>query len=152
MSDIRHRFTIKAPPAAVYAALTSSDGIADWWTVDVSGDPGPGGRFQVSFGSPPDSWLAVVSADENALVEWESQPLDQPDPPHSIWHGTQVSFALKETKSGGTDVDLRHSGWAEFNDSVAFCNTTWARLMRGLRQALEAGGGPSRERFEGNRR
>jgi uncharacterized protein YndB with AHSA1/START domain len=149
MSDIRHRLTIKAPPSDVFAALTTLEGIADWWTVDVAGDPGPDGRFQVSFGRPADAWLSVVHCEQDALVEWESQPLDGNDPPHSIWHGTHVAFELKRTKAGSTTMDLRHTGWAEFDDGVAFCNTTWARLMRRLRQALEAGGGPSRERYEG---
>ena len=106
----------------------------------------------MSFGSPADSWLAVIRAEDGAVVEWESQRLDVDDPPHSAWHDTHVTFALKETKAGSTALDLTHTGWAEFDDGVAFCNTTWARLMRGLRQALEDGGGPSRERFEGARR
>ena len=35
MADILHRIKIKAPPERVYEALTTEQGLADWWTKDV---------------------------------------------------------------------------------------------------------------------
>jgi uncharacterized protein YndB with AHSA1/START domain len=38
MVDIIHRIGIKASPAEVYAALSTVDGIAGWWTKETTGE------------------------------------------------------------------------------------------------------------------
>ena len=52
MADIRHRVGIAAPQAQVYGALTTKDGIAQWWTRDVRGDASLGGTLEFFFGAP----------------------------------------------------------------------------------------------------
>lgn len=37
MADIIHRVGIKAPVATVYAALSTVEGVAGWWTKHTSG-------------------------------------------------------------------------------------------------------------------
>ena len=49
MVDIIHRIGIKAPAALVYQALTTLDGLAHWWTDEVSGDGKAGGRIAFIF-------------------------------------------------------------------------------------------------------
>ncbi len=50
MSDIRHRIGIDAPQAQVHHALATHDGLATWWTTDVDGDAGEGGKVAFYFG------------------------------------------------------------------------------------------------------
>jgi uncharacterized protein YndB with AHSA1/START domain len=38
MVDILHKVGIKAPAAEVYEALTTTAGLADWWTNDTKAD------------------------------------------------------------------------------------------------------------------
>ena len=38
MVDILHKVGIKAPAAEVYEALTTTAGLADWWTKDTKAD------------------------------------------------------------------------------------------------------------------
>jgi uncharacterized protein YndB with AHSA1/START domain len=51
MADIRHRVGIAAPPARVYEALTTTEGLSGWWTRIVEGDPTHGGTLRSSSGS-----------------------------------------------------------------------------------------------------
>jgi uncharacterized protein YndB with AHSA1/START domain len=50
MVDILHRTAIKdATPAEVYAALTTVDGLAGWWTEKVGGATGVGDVIEFGF-------------------------------------------------------------------------------------------------------
>lgn len=49
MVDIIHRIGIKSPATEVYNALTSLEGLAGWWTEDVTGDARVGGKIEFSF-------------------------------------------------------------------------------------------------------
>jgi uncharacterized protein YndB with AHSA1/START domain len=42
MVDILHRVGIISSPDEVYTALTTVDGLANWWTEDTDGDSGVG--------------------------------------------------------------------------------------------------------------
>src|SRR5262245_630018 len=52
MIDIIHRVGIKAPVAKVYAALSTVEGVAGWWTKETTGVSKPGGNIDVRFLSP----------------------------------------------------------------------------------------------------
>ena len=41
MVDILHRIGVTSSPDDVYAALTTTDGLAGWWTQDTKGDGNP---------------------------------------------------------------------------------------------------------------
>ena len=52
MSSILHRIGVEgATTTDIYDALTTIDGLAGWWTEDVSGDGAAGGRLEFRF--PP---------------------------------------------------------------------------------------------------
>ena len=53
METIRHRVGIQAPASEVLAKLTTLDGLATWWTRDVTGDPGVGRRAASSSSADP---------------------------------------------------------------------------------------------------
>jgi uncharacterized protein YndB with AHSA1/START domain len=52
MIDIIHRVGIKARPSKVYAALSTIEGVAGWWTKETSGVSKPGGTIDFQFSSP----------------------------------------------------------------------------------------------------
>ncbi|MGZ4728324.1 MAG: SRPBCC family protein, partial [Acidimicrobiales bacterium] len=71
MYDILHRIGIAAPRARVYDALTTLDGLAGWWTRDVSGDPDAGGKVTFLFGGPDRSVVVeVTEATPDTHVAW----------------------------------------------------------------------------------
>jgi uncharacterized protein YndB with AHSA1/START domain len=50
MVDITHRIGIKAQTAQVYEALTTLDGLAHWWTEEVTGVSNKvGGKIVFTF-------------------------------------------------------------------------------------------------------
>jgi uncharacterized protein YndB with AHSA1/START domain len=49
MLDILHRVGVTSDPEDVYAALTTVDGLANWWTKDTDGDGEVGGVLRFRF-------------------------------------------------------------------------------------------------------
>src|SRR5579871_1860952 len=71
MADIRHRVGVVAPEADVFNAVATRDGLAQWWTRDVRGEAGQGGRLAFYFaGAEPSAVMEVVEATPNERVLW----------------------------------------------------------------------------------
>ena len=49
MADIIHRLGIRASAAQVYKALSTIEGLANWWTEETEGDEQVGGKIQFTF-------------------------------------------------------------------------------------------------------
>ena len=134
MAEINHKVGISASPAAVYAYLTTDEGLAHWWTWDVSGAGAVGSVIAFRFqGKGPD--FKVVELQSNKLVRWQHSG-NVP----SEWVGTEISFELDETESQ-TFVRFKHSGWQEASDFLAHCSTKWAVFLLSLKGSLETGRG-----------
>ena len=69
--DIVHRIGIEGSAARVYAALSTPDGLAGWWTEQVSGGPQVGGVLQFRFGNQGGSDMRVVELSPNSRVVWD---------------------------------------------------------------------------------
>ncbi len=54
MVDILHRIGATASQEDVYAALTTIDGLAGWWTEDTTGDDAVGGVIRFRFAGAPE--------------------------------------------------------------------------------------------------
>jgi uncharacterized protein YndB with AHSA1/START domain len=133
MIDIRHRVGIAVPEAQVYAALTTLEGLAGWWTRETEGDPTQGGLLQFFFGSPePSAVMEVTELVPTSRVEWECQK--GPDE----WVGTRPTFEL-EFSEGETTVLFTHAGWREPTAFLHHCSTKWAYFLIGLKTGLEDG-------------
>jgi hypothetical protein len=70
-ADILHRIGATAAPEVVYAALTTPDGLAAWWTTDTTGDGVVGGTIQFRFGEAGEFDMKVLDQRPNERVEWE---------------------------------------------------------------------------------
>ncbi|HET6743488.1 MAG TPA: SRPBCC domain-containing protein, partial [Kribbella sp.] len=105
MVDILHRVGVIAPQKDVYAALTTIDGLAGWWTEDTTGDPGGvlEFRFATAGGDGFDMKVLETSPD---LVRWEV--VGGPEE----WIGTEVSFELSQVDEF-TIVLFKQAGWRE---------------------------------------
>ena len=105
MVDILHRIGVTASPDDVYAALTTVDGLAGWWTEDTTGDGRVGGVLRFRF-VPGGFDMRVRELEPAKLVRWEVA--DGPEE----WIGTTVEFELSQ-EDGFTIVMFRHEGWRE---------------------------------------
>ncbi|MEU6237051.1 SRPBCC domain-containing protein [Kitasatospora sp. NPDC047058] len=133
MLDILHRIGATASPDAVYAALTTVDGLAGWWTEDTSGDAGVGGVVRFRF-IPGGFDMKVLDARPGELVLWEV--VDGPEE----WIGTRVTFELKQ-EGDYTIVLFRHEGWREQVEFMHHCSTKWATYLMSLKRLVETGKG-----------
>ena len=125
MPDILHRVGIDASPEAVFEALTTIDGLAGWWTIEATGEPGQNGTIDFGFCE-----MRVAELQPNELVRW--QCVDGPDE----WIGTEVSFRLLYTEDQ-TFVQFKHAHWKEPVEFMHHCSTKWATFLLSLKNLLE---------------
>jgi uncharacterized protein YndB with AHSA1/START domain len=145
--SIMHRIGIKAPPAKVFEAISTIEGVASWWTREVTGESRVGSSFQVRFLNSVGVELGsmsirIVSLQEDCCVQWhiESGPAE--------WTGTDVTFTLKQ-EGEHTIVLFSHSRWREAVEFTAHCSMKWATFLLSLKQLLEGGRGlPSPNDFK----
>lgn len=133
MVDILHRIGVTAAPTDVYAALTTTDGLANWWTEDTEGDGEAGGVLRFRF-EPGGFDMKVLEATPAERVRWEV--IDGP----VEWLGTRVSFELRQ-EDGYTIVLFSHEGWQEPVEFMYHCSTKWAIFLMSLKRLLETGKG-----------
>jgi uncharacterized protein YndB with AHSA1/START domain len=136
MVDILHRVGIMSSPDKVYDALTTTEGLAGWWTEDTHGTTEPGGRISFRFGAGGFD-MEVVELDPTRRVTWKV--VGGPDE----WIGTTVDWQLKQ-EDDYTIVLFRHLGWAEPVEFMHHCSTKWAVFLMSLKDLVETGkGAPS---------
>jgi hypothetical protein len=131
MEAIRHRVGIQAPRAQVLDRLATIDGLASWWTRDVTGAPGFAGRLEFFFGKPePGAVMEVVESTDHR-VAWRC--VGGPDE----WVGGTLTFDLDEA---GDETVLRFTHtWREPVEFMAHCSTKWGYFLLGLKASLEGG-------------
>ena len=139
MVDIIHRVGIKAPIAQVYAALSSVEGVAGWWTKDTSGSSKIGGTINVRFHSPDGKEIGnmemeVVALEPNKKVQWRFT--NGPEE----WVGTEAIFDLSQD-GDYTIVLFGHKKWREASEFTSHCSMKWATFLLSLRELVETGKG-----------
>jgi uncharacterized protein YndB with AHSA1/START domain len=132
MADIRHRVGIAAPQARVYEQLATTEGLSEWWTRTVAGDPNVGGKLRFYFGQPEPSAVIEVADLANDHVAW--QCVEGPDE----WVGTNLTFDLKSS-GDETVVLFTHADWREPVEFMHHCSTKWGYFLLGLKAGLEDG-------------
>jgi uncharacterized protein YndB with AHSA1/START domain len=142
MVDILHRVGIKTPtPDQVYDALTTIDGLADWWTEDTKGDGDIVGGV-VAFRFPAGGFdMEVVELQPSVRVIWKV--VDGPDE----WVGTTVEWELRH-EDDYTIVMFAHRGWREPVEFMHHCSTKWGSFLMSLKSRLETGSGAPAPRDE----
>lgn len=139
MVDIVQRVGIKAPAAKVYAALSTIDGLAAWWTQSTTGDANVGGTIAFRFHRPSGEEIGgfdmdVLELTPDAQVRWRVK-----DGPQE-WIGTDIEFTLSR-QDDYTIVRFGHRKWREEGEFMGHCSTKWATFLLSLRDLVETGRG-----------
>lgn len=139
MVDIVHRVGIKAPASKVYAALSTIDGLAGWWTRETTGSSKAGGNIAFRFRTPDGEEIGgfemeVVELTPEQKVRWRVTA--GPDE----WVGTDIEFSLSR-QDDYTIVLFGHRRWREEVEFTAHCSTKWATYLLSLRDLVETGKG-----------
>ena len=105
MAEFRDSIDIEAPPETVFEYLITNDGMTAWMGQYADLDPTPGGKFAVDIaGHPVRGEYLHVEPPSRVVMSWGFAGSE--DLPAGA---STVEFRLTPT-SGGTRVDLRHSG------------------------------------------
>ena len=135
MVDILHRVGIKdTTPETVYDALTTTDGLAGWWTGDTKGNGDAGGLLQFRFPPVGGFDMEVLEAEPGERVVW--RVVDGPDE----WIGTTVNWTLRQD-GDYTVILFEHRGWKEPVEFMNHCSTKWATFLLSLKSMVETGQG-----------
>jgi uncharacterized protein YndB with AHSA1/START domain len=139
MVDIVHRIGIKAPAAKVYKALSTIQGLANWWTEEVEGEERVGGKIQFRFRTKAGEELGKMVMEIQELntvkdVKWRC--VEGPDE----WVGTNITFQLSQLDDQ-TIIIFGHRNWREAVEFMAHCSMKWAVFLLSLREYVETGKG-----------
>ena len=132
MADIAMQIDVAAPPSAVYDALTTTAGVAGWWTTknETTGTVGDVNRYWFP-GAPMTYDLRVEEARAGELVRWRCLA----GPPE--WVDTEIVWTLSSPSEGTTLVLLDHNGFAEVGPMYRIVTLGWAQMVLHLKQSLE---------------
>lgn len=131
--DIAMQIDIGAPATLLYRALTTTEGIAGWWTTrnETAGAPGSVDRFW--FPDVPFAWeMRVDAAEPGKLLAWHC--VGGPPP----WIGTDVRWAL-EPADGSTRVVFDHTGFAGKDENFRIVTLGWAQMLLRLQGFAQTG-------------
>lgn len=131
--DIIQGLEIETTRAKLFAALTTDEGIAGWWTrAKTRAEVGAVNEF--AFGSGAVTFR-VEKLQTDEVVVWAAEQV----PPE--WKGTRVLFEISDAKPGRVALRFSHVGFAAMDPVVAFSSYAWANYLRSLKLFLETGRG-----------
>lgn len=132
MTDIYHQIGVKAEISDVYRALTTQDGLSNWWT-ETTGGISEGDVLTFHFGEHTVK-MTITLLNTNRTVRWQCT-VDSGE-----WKDTYVSFELLQTPEQ-VFINFAHTDWAAQTELCAHCNTKWAVFLLSLKDYLERGKG-----------
>jgi uncharacterized protein YndB with AHSA1/START domain len=136
---IERTIEVGSPPARVWAALTTAEGLGTWFGQRASVDLRPGGSAQLAWDSGDTADLRIERVEEPRVFgfTWHIYGLPQDDP-----RRTYVEFTLEPT-GAGTRLTVVESGFAQLAEDAhakAYGGNTdgWAAELGELVEYLRA--------------
>jgi len=148
MSHYRQSLVLEANPAAVYAALTTPQGLRGWWTQDCDVATKVGGTTRFRFGRNHKD-MRIERLQPGREVRWlctaaqmfAAAQLTRKDE----WAGTQIVFRLTPDGEGRTRVDFEHVGLVPELECYDQCSNGWRYYLDSLQQFVANGRGTPHE-------
>jgi uncharacterized protein YndB with AHSA1/START domain len=144
MNHYQQSLLLAAPPAVVYQALTTQQGLRGWWTQDCDAETGVGGSIRFGFGSNATKAVRIEQLVPGREVLWlctmaqiHVGGLKRKDE----WVGTQIAFHLSEEGQGQTRLHFEHVGLVPEFECYDLCNQGWQFFMDSLQQYIATGRG-----------
>jgi len=128
------------PPAKVWAALTTAEGLAAWFGDQAAIDLRPGGQARMTWSGGHTTRIRVERVEEPAVFgfTWQISGLPEDDP-----RRTYVEFTL-EPAGEGTRLTVTESGFAQlpgevFRQAYDGNSEGWAKELGELATYLDVG-------------
>jgi len=130
--------SVNAPPERITDALSTTEGLASFWTTDSHAEPHTGSVARFGFGGP-DLQMRIERLDPGRRIAWTCLT-DFPMPPGQ-WEGTTVTWDLTQSGNGDVSVLLQHGNWpaAITQAELAATAYTWAQVLTALKGYAETG-------------
>jgi len=129
---------IAAPASKIYPKLIESKELTRWFPTRAESDPVVGGHYMLAFEFTDKS----VAEKGNHTRKGQFLDLKPNERVRYTWEvdNTEVTFDLKQS-TGGTEIDLIHSGWPEGEDEAAYQSHTrgWQFFLSNLKTLIEDG-------------
>ena len=111
---IERTVVVAHPPATVWAALTTAEGLSAWFGNDATVDLRPGGSARMTWTSGATASMRVERVEEPAVFgfTWHIYGLPEDDP-----RRTYVEFTL-EPAGAGTRLTVVETGFAQLPEDV----------------------------------
>ena len=136
---IERTVDIAHPPATVWSALTTAEGLSSWFGQEASIDLRPGGSARMTWDSGHTAEMRVERVEEPAVFgfTWHIYGLPEDDP-----RRTYVEFTL-QSAGAGTRLTVVESGFAQLPEDAyrtAYHGNTqgWASELGELADYLDA--------------
>nr|WP_296072142.1 SRPBCC family protein [uncultured Actinoplanes sp.] len=128
---IERTIEIAHPPAKVWAALTTAEGLGAWFGNQATIDLRPGGAAEMTWTSGDRADMRVERVEEPSVFgfTWHIYGLPAEDP-----RRTYVEFTL-EPAGGGTRLTVVESGFAQLPDDAH--NTAFGGNTKGWQSELD---------------
>lgn len=139
MVDIIHRIGIKSTADRVYKAITTLDGLSNWWTEEVEGDEKTGGKIEFTFRTPTGEAVGKMAMKVMELNHQKSVRWKCTEGP-AEWIETDVTFDLSR-QDDQVILLFGHRNWREAVEFTAHCSMKWAVFLLSLREYVETGKG-----------
>ena len=134
MAAIKHLLVIKSSSKKIYSAITTKEGVANWWTEETEIGNKVGEINIFDFGDRYHNEMKILRLIPNKKAEWECLEGDKE------WIGTKLIFEIEE-KDSSSVLRFTHGNWREETDFFASCNYHWGYYMRSLKLYCETGKG-----------
>jgi uncharacterized protein YndB with AHSA1/START domain len=132
--NLHHQIYLSAPAETIYQAITTEEGIRNWWTTDVTMDSQEEGKAVFGFENHSVFFqMRIEELKPNRLVRWVCDGGNSPE-----WVGTTLEFLL-EPHGGEVLLKFYHNGWKPGSTYCYLCNTTWGHLLVKLKNYAEEG-------------
>lgn len=134
MANITHAISTSAEIKEALSAITSLEGLNNWWTTETTGDPLQGGVIAFRFGGHGGPDMSVEKVTESEVI-WEC--VSGPEE----WLSTTIEFSFQKNENGDTALYFTHRGWNWETPFHYHCSMKWATFLLSLKEYLDLGQG-----------
>jgi hypothetical protein len=119
MGNVLFTFDVDAAPDAVRRALTTSEGIASFWTDKAEVPAEVGESLTLAFPDAPAPFDLVLTQSDDEMISWRTATF----PPQ--WVGTDIRWEISGG-DGASTIAFRHGAFSDETEEgrVAY---VWAR-------------------------
>jgi uncharacterized protein YndB with AHSA1/START domain len=136
---------IAAPAAKVYAALSTPEGIGNWWDKQTATETDGGVVLEHNPGAEHGVVrLRVVELVPDKRVEWECISTHPKSSPAFAWSGTHFIFDIveRDNREGShgrvTALDFTQTGYDERSEFFDSNKSAWGQVLQNLKRVVES--------------